>query len=80
MYSDVEFWCPSCIDCATIKSPKSRPTAPLNPIPIVDGPFDRVAVDALGSFPPTYNSNKNIIVLSDYLTRWPEFFATRAII
>ena len=75
MYSDVEFWCRSCIDCATKKSPKNRPKAPLNPIPIVDGPFDRVAVDVLGPFPPTYNSNKYIIVFSDYLTRWPEVVA-----
>ena len=75
MYSDVEFWCRSCIDCETKKSPKNRPKAPLNPIPIVDGLFDRVAVDVLGPFPLTFNSNKYIIVFSDYLTRWPEVVA-----
>ena len=75
MYSNVEFWCRSCIDCATKKSPKNRPKAPLNPIPIVDGPFHRVAVDVWGPFPPIYNSNKYIIVFSDYLTRWPEVVA-----
>lgn len=32
----------------------------------------RVAVDVLGPFPPTYNSNKYILIFSDYLTRWPE--------
>lgn len=75
MYSDVESWCRSCVDCATKKSPKNRPKAPLNPIPIVEAPFHRVAVDVLGPFPPTYNSNKYIIVFSDYLTRWPEVVA-----
>ena len=72
MYSDVEFWCKSCVDCATKKTPKHRPKAPLNPLPAVSGPFDRVAVDVLGPFPPTYNSNKYILIFSDYLTRWPE--------
>lgn len=75
MYSDIEFWCKSCVDCATKKSPKNRPKFPLNPLPTVNGPFDRVAVDVLGPFPPTYKSNKYIIVFSDYLTRWPEVFA-----
>ena len=69
MYSDVEFWCRSCVDCATKKTPKTRKKkAPLNPLPVVEGPFDRVAVDVLGPFPPTYNSNKYIIVFSDYST------------
>ncbi|CAC5393704.1 unnamed protein product [Mytilus coruscus] len=72
MYSDVEFWCKSCVDCATKKTPKHRPKAPLNPLPAVSGPFDRVAVDVLGPFPPTYNSNKYMLIFSDYLTRWPE--------
>ncbi|CAG2194960.1 unnamed protein product [Mytilus edulis] len=40
--------------------------------------FDRIAtanewnLDVLGPFPPTYNSNKYILIFSDYLTRWPE--------
>lgn len=78
MYSDVEFWCKSCVDCATKKTPKNRPKAPLNPLPAVSGPFDRVAVDVLGPFPPTYNSNKYILVFSDYLTRWPEVVAVNS--
>lgn len=58
MYSDIEFWCKSCVDCATKKSPKNRPKFPLNPLPTVNGPFDRVAVDVLVPFPATYKSNK----------------------
>ncbi|CAC5402754.1 unnamed protein product [Mytilus coruscus] len=38
----------------------------------ISGPFDRVAVDVLGPIPPTYNSNKHILIFSEYLTRWPE--------
>jgi len=79
IYSDVEFWCKSCVDCATKKTPKNRPKAALNPLPAVSGPFDRIAVDVLGPFPPTYNSNKYILVFSDYLTRWPEVVAVNSV-
>ena len=76
MYSDVDHWCRSCTDCATKKTPKGRKKAPILPIP-VDGPFDRVAIDVLGPFPPSYNGNRYIIVFSDYLTRWPEAKAVK---
>ena len=48
--------------------------APMLPIQ-VEGPFDRVAVDCLGQFPPTHSNNRYIVIFSDYLTRWPEAFA-----
>jgi transposase InsO family protein len=51
---------------------QNRPKVPLIPLPVVSGPFDRVAVDVLGPFPPTYKSNKYILIFSDYLTRWPD--------
>ena len=49
----------------------------MNPIPIIHGPFDRVA-DALGPYPPIYNSNEYIIVFNDYLTRWPDVVAVNS--
>ena len=51
---------------------QNRPKVPLIPLPAVSGPFDRVAVDVLGPFPPTYKSNRYILIFSDYLTRWPD--------
>lgn len=78
MYRDVEHWCKSCVDCAMRKDPKTRPKAPLLPIP-VEGAFDRVAVDCLGPFPPSHSENRYIVVFSDYLTRWPEAFAVKSI-
>lgn len=78
MYSDVEHWCKSCVDCSMRKTPKNRTKAPLLPIP-VEGAFDRVAVDCLGPFPPSTLGNRYIVVFSDYLTRWPEAFAVSTI-
>ena len=47
---------------------------PLTPIP-VHGPFDRVGVNVL-QLPRTRSGNKYVIVFIDYLTKWPEAFAT----
>ena len=63
-------WCKSCVDCATKKTPKQLPKAPLLPIP-ANYPFEKVAVDVLGPFPSSENNNKYIIIF----TRWPEAFA-----
>ena len=49
-------------------------TPPLAPIP-VSGPFDRVGVDII-QFPKSYNGNQYAVVFVDYLTKWPEVFAT----
>ena len=52
MFSDVQHWCRSCADCAMRKTPRNRHKAPLLPIP-VESAFERVAVDAMGPFPPS---------------------------
>ena len=38
----------------------------------VGGPFELVGMDLLGPFPTSKEGNKNIIVATDYLTRWAE--------
>ena len=48
---------------------------PLTPIP-VSGPFDRVGVDVL-RFPKSVEGNQYVVVFMDYLTKWPEVFATQ---
>ena len=73
MRKDISQWCRACLPCA--KRGTGRPTKPLlTPIP-VDGPFDRVGVDIL-KMPKTKQSNAYIVVFMDYLTKWPEAFAT----
>ena len=59
--------------CATRST--GYPTNPrLTPIP-VGGPFDRVDVDVV-KLPKTTRGNSYVIVFMDYLTKWPEAFAT----
>ena len=74
MRADITSWCRACLPCATRSVGKSvRP--PLTPIP-VGGPFDRVGVDVL-QLPKTSRGNRYAVVFVDYLTKWPEVYATR---
>lgn len=70
MYSDVAEWCRQCFNCTSRNNPHRKTRYPLQPLP-VDGPFDRIAVDFLGPLPLTQQVNKYLIVISDYLTKWP---------
>ena len=73
MRKDISQWCRACLVCA--KRGIGRPTKPfLTSIP-VGGPFDRVGVDVL-KMPKTKHGNAYIVVFVDYLTKWPEAFAT----
>ena len=49
-------------------------------IPIaVEGPFDMVAIDAVGPLPVTNRGNRYVLVISDYLTRYVEAVAVENI-
>lgn len=73
MRADIVKWCRACLTCATRRV--GQPTKPpLTPIPF-SGPFDRVGVDVI-KFPKSHVGNQYAIVFVDYLTKWPEVFAT----
>ena len=77
MFKEVGIWWKSCVDCVMKKSPRYRRRTPLLPIP-VEGAFDRVTVDILGSFPTTNSATRYIVVFFDYYTRLTETFALRS--
>ncbi|RWS20487.1 integrase core domain protein-like protein [Leptotrombidium deliense] len=61
----------SCNDCQTKKSLQRRPPGLMQPIkPSL--PFYQVGIDILGRFPKSKHGNRNIIVCTDYGTRWVE--------
>ncbi|KAL5019661.1 hypothetical protein ScPMuIL_002553, partial [Solemya velum] len=49
--------------------------APLVPIPHMEEPFSRIAIDFVGPLPLTERKNRYILVCVDYATRYPEAFA-----
>ena len=73
MRRDLDLWCRACVKCATRSVGRAvRPR--LTPVP-VGGPFDMVGVDVL-QLPRTKRGNRYAVVFMDYLTKWPEVYAT----
>ena len=74
--TDVEKFVRGCADCQARKGENYRkPIGLLQPIR-VGLPFDHIALDILGPFRKSSNSNTVIVVATDYATRWAE---TRAL-
>ena len=74
MYVDVYSHCKSCLTCASYRGAGHRTRPPLKPLD-VGGPFERIGVDIL-EMPKTERGNSYIVVFMDYLTKWPEAYAT----
>ena len=55
------------------------PKAPLRPLPLVEIPFDRVAMDLIGPFDRSTQGYRFVLVLMDYATRYPEAVPLRNI-
>ena len=73
MRAEIAHMCRSCLTCA-VRNVGRPVKPPLTPIP-VNGPFDRVGVDVL-QLPKTRQGNRYAVVFMDYLTKWPEVYAT----
>lgn len=73
MNSDISRFCQSCDSCQRTL-PKGRVTkVPLGSMPLIDAPFQRVAIDLVGPiYPCTDRKNRYILTVVDYATRYPE--------
>lgn len=57
LVKDVQAWYSSCPECQ--KATKNlAPRAPLNPLPVIDIPFSRMAFDIVGPLPRTKRGHK----------------------
>ena len=78
VFQDVKELCRTCPECQkTAKGKKVR--APMVPLPIVEEPFHRIAMDIIGPLPRSRKGNRYILVICDYATRYPEAFPLRSI-
>ena len=77
---DIRRFCQSCDICQRTM-PKGRVgKVPLGEMPIMDTPFDRVAVDIIGPiYPVSDNRNRYILTIVDYATRYPEAVPLKSI-
>ena len=76
---DVANWCRSCAACQKTAQKRHRP-APLVPLPIIEEPFARIAMDIVGPLPRSRSGNKIILVVCDYATRYPEAVAMKSVV
>ena len=78
--ADIKRYIRSCDICQrTFPKGKVR-KVPLNSMPIIDTPFQRVAVDIVGPITPvTSKGNRYILTIVDYATRYPEAIPLRNI-
>ena len=76
MSKDIAHWVNTCDICLRADTRHNIVgQGPLMSLDIPTYPFEFVGVDCVGPFPKTSRGNKQIIVFTDYLTRWPEAFA-----
>jgi len=73
MHGSVVRFVRSCDVCQR-SVPRGRvPKVPLGKMPVIDIPFQRVAVDLIGPFSPASSQgNRFVLTLVDYATRYPE--------
>jgi transposase InsO family protein len=73
-------WVRSCDICQRTISKGRTSNVPLGKMPIIDTPFDRVAVDLIGPIvPASEKGNRYILTMVDYATRYPEAVALKDI-
>ena len=76
VYRDVEDHIRICKQCQR-SAPKGKAKASLIPLPIMEEPFKRIAMDVVGPLPCSSSGKRFILVICDYATRYPEAIALR---
>ncbi|CAJ0949330.1 unnamed protein product [Ranitomeya imitator] len=72
----VSNYCRSCITCQRVGKARPALKAPLIPLPVIEEPFQRIAVDIVGPLAASSSSGKQyILTVVDYATRYPEAVA-----
>ena len=75
MYSDIQAYVKSCLECQRSKMDKHARQPPLHPIPPEEAPFDRIHMDFLGPLKETKEGYKYIVII-DSFSKFPEAFPT----
>lgn len=72
IFRDVARYCASCTECQKTAKRQSKNKAELIPMPVIEEPFRRIAMDMVGPLPRTKAGNRYVLVVCDYATRYPE--------
>ena len=71
LHQDVAQHCKTCEQCQKSSTRKGK-KAPLVPLPIIDEPFRRIAMNIVGPLPRSSSGKRYILVICDYATRYPD--------
>ena len=71
MIREVEEFCKACPECK-LTQPKAGPGTELVPMPLVDRPFDQIAMDIMGPLTKSEGGHQYILIIIDYATWYPE--------
>ncbi|CAM4703830.1 unnamed protein product [Caretta caretta] len=73
VFTMVRQYCRSCDPCQRVGKARDKGKAALRPLPIVEEPFQKVAMDIVGTLSKTTRSGKKyILVVVDFATRYPK--------
>lgn len=76
--STVSAFCKACNTCQLAGKPNQRiPVAPLNPIPVMSEPFERLVIDCVGPLPKTKAGHQYLVTIMCAATRFPEAIPLR---
>lgn len=78
LHKDVAQFCRSCPQCQ-ITSPKMPSRAPLQNMPIIGTPFERIGMDIVGPVERSKSGHRYMLVVNDYATKYPEVFPLKNI-
>uniref|UniRef100_A0A803JM67 Gypsy retrotransposon integrase-like protein 1 n=1 Tax=Xenopus tropicalis TaxID=8364 RepID=A0A803JM67_XENTR len=76
LHGEVEQYCSSCPDCQ-YSAPRPHFRSPLVPLPVIETPFERIAMDLVGPIVKSARGHQHILVIMDYATRYPEAIPLR---
>ena len=80
MKKHVQEYLKTCKICQLVGKPnKVIPPAPLQPIPIVSEPFEKIVVDCVGPLPKTKKGNQYLLTVMCSAIRYPEAFPLKDI-
>ncbi|KAG5888184.1 hypothetical protein JTB14_016400 [Gonioctena quinquepunctata] len=77
MRSDIAKFVRRCVVCASHKVSQDRPTDKMVSHPKVDIPWETISTDLVGPLPRSKKGNSFILVVTDYLSKFPLVFALR---
>ena len=77
---DIVRYCKSCDTCQRVSAKGRVKPVPLQKMPVITVPFERIAIDLMGPFsPPSAEGHRYVLTIIDYATRYPEAIPLKTI-